>query len=824
MNKNLNQKGAATLMSTMAYLLISFAILAMVTTSAMDLLSKSKEQANYETMLDTFEKINLVLKDSVSNKQEIDLKINNPEELEIDCTNNKIIGKITYKGNYKTEETIIADVLTYKEGDYVYFEKDITNLGNITLNCKDKLLPKGKITLTINYFEYDSSTKTISLDISHNTKDHNVSWYNSNWAYRKKITIDYNKVDGDLVNFPLLVKINPIDNPEGLTEEQIQATLDLAYAKSDGSGLVFTSSDGKTKLKREIESITSEGVLPYYIEENGSNRLVWTKINLEPNETKQITISKTLDDYPNGEEVFDFYDDFHGDTVNTNKWTVSSTYYSSTGTSLKLRKGAITLTNPLSFNLANNYIVKIRSKQLQSNGSYGGVLPSICSSNYYTSVNGTSQALIAPQKYTGTNSNIYLYAGSGSAASYNIANGTLITTFNNNEYNIFETILKGSTFEIYKNNTNIYTSSTVTFTKELKYLTLGYGAGTDTYDISDTEYDYLFVRKYITTEPTITTTEVGDQFVVTITNNLSETLTDYQIKISAEDLEVYSKYRSLEIIDQSFSPNNNSLAAWIKVPKLSSTEDTVLYMYYGNPNAEEENDSDVWNTDYLLVQHLNETPTNEVGGFLDSTDNSNDGIPAGFDNSETSTTNVNGKINGGVLFGGEDNKITIENSSELNNLNKLTISAWINPDFEISASTKQILIKPDTSKYIYSLFINDGNLEFGISDGVTIQKISSEEIIRDSWQFVYGVYDGNNLKLYIDGENVKTDIITPATIGETALSIIIGNNLDSSEDYVGYLDEIRISNIDKSSDWIKTEYNNQSNPYNFYTFGLKENQ
>jgi hypothetical protein len=118
------------------------------------------------------------------------------------------------------------------------------------LDCKDKLLPIGKVILTINYFDYNSDTKTISLDISHNTKDYNVSWYNSNWAYRTKITIDHTKVEGDLTNFPLLLKINPITDPETLTEEQIQATLNLAYAKSDGTGLVFTTPKKKKKINK----------------------------------------------------------------------------------------------------------------------------------------------------------------------------------------------------------------------------------------------------------------------------------------------------------------------------------------------------------------------------------------------------------------------------------------------------------------------------------------------------------------------------------------------------------------------------------------------
>lgn len=52
-----------------------------------------------------------------------------------------------------------------------------------------------------------------------------------------------------------------------------------------------------------------------------------------------------------------------------------------------------------------------------------------------------------------------------------------------------------------------------------------------------------------------------------------------------------------------------NLTVWVKVPFLSSTQDTVLYMYYGNaasPNQQQA--TQVWTDNYyVLVQHLNET-------------------------------------------------------------------------------------------------------------------------------------------------------------------------------------------------------------------------
>jgi hypothetical protein len=74
-----------------------------------------------------------------------------------------------------------------------------------------------------------------------------VTWYNSGWQYRKKITIDGTKVAGTNahLNFPLL--INSID-PEWKSTSNGGRVV-----KADGTDVLFTAADGTTKLDHEIE-------------------------------------------------------------------------------------------------------------------------------------------------------------------------------------------------------------------------------------------------------------------------------------------------------------------------------------------------------------------------------------------------------------------------------------------------------------------------------------------------------------------------------------------------------------------------------------------
>ncbi len=71
-----------------------------------------------------------------------------------------------------------------------------------------------------------------------------ATWYDCNWQERKRITIDHTKVNGTQTNFPVLVSLA---SDSGLA----------SHAQADADDILFTSSDGTTKLSHEIESYAS---------------------------------------------------------------------------------------------------------------------------------------------------------------------------------------------------------------------------------------------------------------------------------------------------------------------------------------------------------------------------------------------------------------------------------------------------------------------------------------------------------------------------------------------------------------------------------------
>jgi len=65
-------------------------------------------------------------------------------------------------------------------------------------------------------------------------------WYNTSWLYRKNITFNASEINGTNSNFSVLVSIASDSNL-------------AAAAQSSGNDILFTSSDGQTKLPHEIE-------------------------------------------------------------------------------------------------------------------------------------------------------------------------------------------------------------------------------------------------------------------------------------------------------------------------------------------------------------------------------------------------------------------------------------------------------------------------------------------------------------------------------------------------------------------------------------------
>lgn len=280
--------------------------------------------------------------------------------------------------------------------------------------------------------------------------------------------------------------------------------------------------------------------------------------------------------------------------------------------------------------------------------------------------------------------------------------------------------------------------------------------------------------------------------------------------------------------------SNGALTAWIwvKVPSLFTNTD--IYIYYGNASASSQEDINaVWDSNYMMVQHLDETArlAGDYNDHLDSTQNINH-LEAYLD-PETNMDAI-GQINGADDLDGSDDYEAAADSASLSVTGSLTLEAWVKPAAVNAEYT--ILGKWDetsgTDDRSYRLWLDSSNkLNFSVStDGAAVVTHTGDtSFVTDSWDGVVAVYNNSGtMDVYVNGVRDATQKSSgvPASIDDNASELYVGakKNTDGAIDtyFNGVIDEVRVSNIARSEDWIKTSYANQSDPDNFYSIGAEE--
>jgi hypothetical protein len=226
----------------------------------------------------------------------------------------------------------------------------------------------------------------------------------------------------------------------------------------------------------------------------------------------------------NGDATFDFFDDFEGTSLDTSKWVAYANSYSVSNSVLRVNIGGIERTSAFSFNIQDGYMAETKVIHYGLAANFGGVLPEVASSSYTASGNANASATILYMRGVGS-ATVRYWIGDGSSASYNVANN-LSTGWisSDNTWYITGISVRGGEVKLWRDGTAIVTVTGITWYKNLKYVKLGSFHRGAAYDIQDTGYDWIRVRKYTSPEPTTsvgaeeTTIEDNDDLVFTVQN------------------------------------------------------------------------------------------------------------------------------------------------------------------------------------------------------------------------------------------------------------------------------------------------------------------
>ena len=321
-------------------------------------------------------------------------------------------------------------------------------------------------------------------------------------------------------------------------------------------------------------------------------------------------------------------------------------------------------------------------------------------------------------------------------------------------------------------------------------------------------------------------------FDVTIDHTkVADDLTDFPVLIDLADMpvEFWSTVTSgggdIRVTDAAEQPLAREVVScdvgmetgelWVKCD-LSSTVDTEITVEVDGVSTEPAASATygsqaVWSNGYAAVWHLD--------GMADSTANANDGINFG------STAAVGPW--GACREFSAGTRIHIPRSASLDLRGDLTVSAHVKADTAHASPRSGIFTEgyrgagggPYDNNVQYELGI-DADLEFGTRPMVGSYVSGAWSVARsttpidDAWRSLSGVHDGTTFRIYTDGVAAGTGT-APATLPAGADNFMIGRMHDTYS-FIGRIDEVRVSSVARTADWIATEHANQSNPAGFY--------
>ena len=296
-------------------------------------------------------------------------------------------------------------------------------------------------------------------------------------------------------------------------------------------------------------------------------------------------------------------------------------------------------------------------------------------------------------------------------------------------------------------------------------------------------------------------------FASTANGGHIESSNGYDIVFSSDPAGVNALDYELEKYD----PVAGQIIAWIRIPSLSHSEDTTLYMFYGNPSisASQQNAPSVWTNNYLGVWHL------DNGTVLSA----NDSTANGYWGTVFSASATTGVLDGAASFTGSNPSSHID----IGNMGAFppqgTIEFWMNPSSLSSypnafttnygGQNNAIRFEEDSSGD-FSVDIGSGSFN-GYSFVVGSMKPSTWYDVALTWNAAI-----SNATGFLNGGqvfNAATSNLWPSNFPNVA----IGGGYDSTRDWIGSIDEVRVSAVQRSADWLSAEYNNETSPSTFFT-------
>ncbi len=328
----------------------------------------------------------------------------------------------------------------------------------------------------ITMYDYFRSASEIAADYAAYTPPSSV-----NWSYRVPIAVT-NTYTSTLTNYQVMIKMNTA------------ALVTAGKMNQDCSDLRITASNGTTALPFWVETGTNGC--------NTTTTTIWVKVPSMPVGSTSLLAyygNGLASDISDGKQVFDFFDDFSGTTLDTTKWASSAgaAGYTVSNGLLTVLSGAIYSKAPVA--------PTVKDESFEMRAAWGAVYVyysglTLSETSLVAGNNGGGSAMAMIQS-VGATQTVDSWASDGVAVGYNLQNANAFSTPVALTY--YYSGISYTPTNLWFYNERIPWSQASTTVWYPPYLSLGFffGSGAAAQDITNLFVDFVDARKLVSPAP-----------------------------------------------------------------------------------------------------------------------------------------------------------------------------------------------------------------------------------------------------------------------------------------------------------------------------------
>ena len=268
-----------------------------------------------------------------------------------------------------------------------------------------------------------------------------------------------------------------------------------------------------------------------------------------------------------------------------------------------------------------------------------------------------------------------------------------------------------------------------------------------------------------------------------------------------------------------FNYTTGTITCWVNISAVSASTDTTFYIYYDTVNSSdggENNPTGTWHTDYVAVYHCDDT----MNDVTDSTANSHT-------LSEYGTVAYNQTGIAGSCVSLNDGNFTEDAAHGVadtpSSTDELCIemwsnfSGWVHDDYiyfwGCYGGTSMGLLRSDPND-------SPPSLEFYTHTGAASKRTAiNTTCVNGTWYYWVTSTNGTHKEIFLNG--TAQGAFGPAydSIADNVdQKFMIGQRTDvAANNYIGKVDELRISSVDRNASYVKATYYSINSPGLFLT-------